>query len=326
NLLSMRRVDHLRVELDAHDAGVAGESRQWGVGAAGQRMEARRQLGDVVAVAHPDRHLGGQAREEVPGVLHLDEGGSVFAVVGGQDLAAEVVSDQLHAVADPEHGDAGLERGRVDLGGAAVIDAGRAAAQDQAGRLPVLQLRPGNGAQYQLAVDACLADAPGDQLRVLGAEVEDEDRRARGRRLDRRAHFPMPTRWACWKTLPSLTMAGAITISTRWNARRSRAPQTPSAERSAPAKFWVPSSTRAGPARISRSVAFTPTSIRVPRGRLGSGVAMPQLNPLEADSSAPARGDPTITASAPHAKALQTSAPIRMPPSVITATLRPVRS
>ena len=36
----------------------------------------------------------------------------------------------------------------------------------------------------------------------------------------------------------------------------SRAPQTPSAERSAPAKFWLPSSTRAGPSRISLQRRF----------------------------------------------------------------------
>ena len=101
------------------------------------------------------------------------------------------------------------------------------------------------------------------------------------------------------------------------------APQTPRAERSAPAKFCVPSSTRAGPSRISRSVALVPIWIRVPRGRFGSGVAMPQLKPLDADSSEPASGVPIITASAPEANALQTSAPMRMPPSVMTATRMP---
>ena len=87
----------------------------------------------------------------------------------------------------------------------------------------------------------------------------------------------------------------------------------------------MPSSTRAGPARISSSVALTPTSIRVPRGRFGSEVAMPQLKPLDADSAAPARGEPIMTASAPAAKALQMSAPIRIPPSVMTDTRRPER-
>ena len=84
----------------------------------------------------------------------------------------------------------------------------------------------------------------------------------------------------------------------------SLAPQTPSAERSAPAKFCEPSSTRAGPSRISLSVALVPTWMRVPRGRLGSGVAMPQLKPLDADSSAPASGVPIITASAPRRERL----------------------
>src|SRR5438552_14320079 len=199
--------------------------------------------------------------------------------------------------------------------------------------MTLFQLRPGRRARHQLAVDVGFADAARDELAELRAEVEHEDcLLARGRldllppgRGGLAQDLPMPTCWACWNTLPSDTMDGATTISVCWNSAMSLAPHTPSADRSAPAKFCVPSSTRAGPIRISRSVALVPTWMRVPRGRLGSGVAMPQLKPFDADSSAPARGVPIITASAPDANALHTSAPMRMPPSVITATRMPPR-
>src|SRR5947208_13418086 len=47
----------------------------------------------------------------------------------------------------------------------------------------------------------------------------------------------------------------------------------------APTKFWLPSSTSAGPNRICFSEPVAPTLMRVPRGRLACGVAIPQWYP-----------------------------------------------
>ena len=55
--------------------------------------------------------------------------------MAGVDLAAQVVGDQLHAVADAEHRDAGAQGLGVDLGRARLVDAGGAAAEDEAGRV-----------------------------------------------------------------------------------------------------------------------------------------------------------------------------------------------
>src|SRR6059058_1730569 len=288
----------------------------------------------LVARTHPDRQLALHAPKETVRLTHREERRPVLKGAAGVDLAAEVVGDELHAVADSEHRDARSQRRGVHVRGSGVVDACRPAAQDQAGRVSLLQLRPRRRAGHELAVDVGLAHASRDQLAELRAEIEDEDRLlARGQPGwcfppscgGAAQDFPIPTCWACWNTLPSETIAGATTISTCWNWAMSLAPHTPSAERSAPAKFCDPSSTRAGPSRISRSVAFVPTWMRVPRGRFGSGVAMPQLKPFDADSSAPASGVPIMTASAPAANALHTSAPIRMPPSVMTATRMPPR-
>ena len=64
--------------------------------------------------------------------------------------------------------------------------------------------------------------------------------------------------------------------------------------------------------------------MRVPRGRVGDGAAMPQLKPRPGASTAPANGEPSITASAPEAMALAMSPPVFMPPSVMIGTWRPV--
>src|SRR5436190_18501114 len=90
----------------------------------------------------------------------------------------------------------------------------------------------------------------------------------------------------------------------------------------APTKFWLPSSTSAGPNRICFSEPVAPTLMRVPRGRLACGVAIPQWYPQPGASCALAKALPTMTASAPHASALQTSPPLLIPPSVMIGTKR----
>src|SRR5207253_5921706 len=147
-----------------------------------------------------------------------------------------------------------------------------------------LDLVGGDGSGDELAVHVGFPDAACDELAVLRAEVEDQDRVLRhharragcGPRVDRDGHTPMPTRCSRCCSLPSVLIDGAITISVSWNSRMVRAPHTPIALLSAPIRFMLPSSTCAGPNRISSRVPRTPVRMRVPRGRLGSGVAMPQ--------------------------------------------------
>ena len=60
--------------------------------------------------------------------------------------------------------------------------------------------------------------------------------------------------------------------------------------------------------------------MRVPRGSVGDGAAMPQFVPLPGASAARASGEPSISRSAPAAIALASSPPRRMPPSATTGT------
>ena len=76
--------------------------------------------------------------------------------------------------------------------------------------------------------------------------------------------------------LPSVVMEGAMTISALWNSRTVEAPQKPIAVLMAPTKFWVPLVTEVGPNRICCSQTVVPTLMRVPRGRTGLGVDIPQ--------------------------------------------------
>src|SRR4029077_16858983 len=95
---------HLGMELDAEDSPTVGERRDRRVAAGRKELESRRHLADVVPVAHPDRQLALKPTEEEVRLAHRKQRGTVLARMAGIDLAAEVMGDELHAVADAEHG------------------------------------------------------------------------------------------------------------------------------------------------------------------------------------------------------------------------------
>src|ERR1019366_2588816 len=109
------------------------------------------------------------------GMLDDDARVTVFPRVRLLDATAEQVRDELKAVADSEDGDAELEDARVDRRRALGVDARGSPRQDDGFRGHRLDLLEGDRARLDLAVNALLADAAGDELRVLSPEVEDED-------------------------------------------------------------------------------------------------------------------------------------------------------
>jgi hypothetical protein len=86
-------------------------------------------------------------------------------------LAAQGLGHQLHAVADAEDGEAQLEEGRVTGRGIRFVDAGRSAGKHDARGLARGQLRGGQVAAQDFAIDVELADTTRNELRVLRAEV-----------------------------------------------------------------------------------------------------------------------------------------------------------
>ena len=86
----------------------------------------------------------------------------------------------------------------------------------------------------------------------------------------------LPLGWALWGVLGRSNRSLAI------------------ARRNAPTRFIDPSGVREGPSRISASEPTVPTLMRVPRGNVGEGAAMPQFMPRPgascARASAPTEG------------------------------------
>ena len=84
---------------------------------------------DVVAVAHPDRLGRAQRAQEAP-AGHVDHGPAVLPARSAPDLAAESAGHELHSVAESQDGNAEVENAFVAPGRVVVVDARRAAGQD----------------------------------------------------------------------------------------------------------------------------------------------------------------------------------------------------
>jgi hypothetical protein len=173
------RVGHLRVELHRVELpALVAHHREGRVGRNRVGFEAVGELGDPVAVAHPDRvffpHMPHALEERVLG-QDLDLGAAEFRVVPALDLAAELHRHGLLAVADAEHRHLAVEHVLRRAGRALAGHGGRPAREDHALGLVGPEGFLGLMERHDLGIDPLLPDAPRDELRHLGAEIDDED-------------------------------------------------------------------------------------------------------------------------------------------------------
>ena len=182
---------------------------------------ALRRRGDRVAVAHPADLLLRQVHEELAaldGELRLAELGDA----GPLDPAAELLRHDLHPVTDAERRDAEREDARIDLRRAVRVDRRGPARENERQRVAPAHLVRADRMRHELGVDAALAHAPRDQLRVLASAVQNEHRPLFGGRLrrwqwDDVAH-PIPIFCACCSDFPSVLIDGASMISAFWKS------------------------------------------------------------------------------------------------------------
>jgi hypothetical protein len=107
--------------------------------------------------------------------LDIQVRATVFAAVGWLDLSAEFPRDPLHAVADSQDRDTESEDAGIALGGLFVVDGAWTAGKDDAGGLEFFQGFQGRGTGKNGGEDLLFANAPGDELGVLTAEIEHYD-------------------------------------------------------------------------------------------------------------------------------------------------------
>ena len=87
-----------------------------------------------------------------------------------------MMHDVLQSVADAEDGQAEREDGGIGGRRVGVVDGAGAPGEDDADGVVRADLVDGRGAGKDDGEDVLLADAAGDELGVLRAEVEDDDR------------------------------------------------------------------------------------------------------------------------------------------------------
>ena len=169
-------VDDLGVKLDAVDAslGVLDRGDRRG-GRGGERGEAVRRLKDGVPVRHPAGLLARHPGEQQPRLQHAQIRAPELAHLRLLDAAAELLHEQLHAVADAEHRDPELQQTPVQPGRALGGYRGRPPREDDPARGAPGKLVRRCVVRQQLAEDAAVAQAAGDQLAVLPPVVEDHD-------------------------------------------------------------------------------------------------------------------------------------------------------
>ena len=175
---------HFRVELHAVVAtGVVEHAGDRAARGAGQHVEVAWHLGDLVAVAHP--HVQAQyaviidvvfdAVEQAALADYVNAGIAELAQVGTFDLAAHLLGHGLHAVADAQQRNVQVEDRLRCARAVGFVDRLGAASEDDAARIEFADRFIVHVERVQFAVDTDLAHAAGDQLGVLGTEIEDQD-------------------------------------------------------------------------------------------------------------------------------------------------------
>jgi hypothetical protein len=96
-------------------------------------------------------------------------------MVRGLDLAAELGAEGLLAIADAEDRHFQIEHLPWRARRLGAGNRGRAAGEDNGAGTEVSDPRRIGVEGHDLAVDAAFAHPPGDELRDLGAEIEDEN-------------------------------------------------------------------------------------------------------------------------------------------------------
>src|SRR5690606_10457295 len=184
NAPALAGVGHFRVELHTIVAARVIAHRSDGAARrAGENMETRRHVRDLVTVAHPHVeaehavvvHVVFDTVEQLRLTHEVDTGITEFTYIGTLNLAAKLLGHGLHAVANTEQRYAQIEyrlwraravRRMYRLG---------ATSKDDPARVELTNILIAHVKWVQFAVHPELTHAAGDQLGVLRAEIENQD-------------------------------------------------------------------------------------------------------------------------------------------------------
>ena len=205
---------HLRVELHAiKTAIVVRHGRFRGVLGVGQTYESRWQRLHGIAMAHPHRRSVIDVGEQIGGIVDVQRRLAVFSPTSGDHRTTQLLHHQLHAVANPQDRDPQIPELRIAQGRSLLVHRARPAAEDDAPRGQSPQLLGAGGVSHHQREHLGFAHAAGDQFRILGTKIKNDDgglatrgggiSRRRGHRQDRfRSERPDRPSTAGWLHAP----------------------------------------------------------------------------------------------------------------------------
>src|ERR1700687_1615091 len=110
----------------------------------------------------------------VIGAIDIQNRATVFAACRRLHFSSEVIGEPLHAVADSQPRAAEGKNGRIAFGGLRVVYGAGSAGKHDARRFELADFLDRGGARENGGEDLLLANAAGDKLRVLTAEIEND--------------------------------------------------------------------------------------------------------------------------------------------------------
>jgi hypothetical protein len=126
-------------------------------------------------VRHPNLKVVNALEQRVRGDLDVDGGMAVLAVLTGVDILLAVdPSKLLHTVTDTQDGDTKLEDVEINVRSVLVVDRVRTTRENDTLGLPG-ELRDLLRARQHLGVDVELTQTAGNQMTVLGTEIENQN-------------------------------------------------------------------------------------------------------------------------------------------------------
>ncbi len=241
NLVAAFGVLHFGMELHRVDPPCRVLRGGKSAGARAGDLEAGRQRAHVIAMAHPDLQPPRQSHEKRRAIAQIDLRAAVLAPFRALHFAAQHVRDPLQAVADSQNRHAQRQHAGIANRRRRIVDRTGTAGKNDAGRFVGADVRQVCGAGQNRRKHLLLADAPGNELRVLPAEVQHDDaaqftlahgqvlfvggfgrlRRGTGRSRHRFTFIiaPPPRSPVCWEPPRASTPARPSATARSWDRR-----------------------------------------------------------------------------------------------------------
>src|SRR5262249_419424 len=125
---------NFRMELNSPDAARLVFDRRQGVAALSYDFKTAWQFARFISMRHPDVERRWKAGKQARFLFYRNLGAPVFALGAGNDLAAELVRNEMQAVADAKHRQAEAKHTLVSGRSVMIVDGRRPTAQDDARR------------------------------------------------------------------------------------------------------------------------------------------------------------------------------------------------